>query len=141
LGYAVHFNLSGTEQLSYTNVDEGQGSQETAGKDIMFTDRQMFLNRSVVLGGGIKYKVGKNYLFADLRLHVGLSNVTDESKNISFQDEEPWKYGFVNDLYRVNSLNLTIGYIFPVYNPRKKGGWEPTGFLGKILYGNREVTK
>jgi hypothetical protein len=146
LGYSVHFNLSGTEQLSYTNIesptDEGQGSQyETAGKDIVFTDRLSFFNRSFVLGGGIKYKVGKNYLFADLRVHVGLSNVTDASKNISFQDEETWKYGFVNDLYRVNSLNLTVGYIFPVYNPRKKGGWEPKGFLGKILYGNKEVAK
>ena len=102
--------------------------------------KQYLLNQSLVFGGGVKYKIGKNYVFADLRLHLGLTNVTKDSELFydeggSF-DSDVTKYNNVNDSYRVNSINLTLGYIFPVYNPRKKGGWQPKGFIGKILYGN-----
>jgi outer membrane protein W len=144
LGYGFHLRLSSKAQIKTVNVENsaGGGSQfPTEGTDVKLTDRQNFLNRSLVLGGGIKYKVGKNYIFADLRIQMGLTNVTNTSKNINISNEDLTKYGFISDLYRVNSINLTIGYIFPVYNPRMKGGWRPKGLIGKILYGNKVIAE
>jgi hypothetical protein len=144
-GYGFHFNLSSKAQLTYVNIEgkkdvDNVGTSPTEGSDVDFTDRQNFFNRSLVLGGGLKYKIGKNYLFADLRMNIGLSNVT-KLPNVDFEDGIISRYNFISDLYRVNSLQLLVGYIIPYYNPRKKGGWEPEGFLGKILYGNKAASK
>jgi hypothetical protein len=146
LGYSLHFNLLANAEFSYINkesptTDTGSGTESpTQGTAVNFTHRQYLLNQSLVLGGGIKYKIKKNYVFADLRLQVGLTNVTKSDKIFydaggSFDINTP-RYNVVHDMYRVNGLMLSVGYIFPVYNPRKKGGWQPKGLLGKILYGN-----
>lgn len=145
-GYGFHFKLAASSEFTYLNVergsaDGGQSTQSpTEGTAVSISHQQYLLNQSLILGGGIKYKIGKNYVFADLRIQLGLTNVTNKSaifygEDGSF-DAEILKYNTVNDMYRVNSLSLTLGYIFPVYNPRKKGGWQPKGLLGKILYGN-----
>lgn len=144
-GYAFHIKLAATAEQTYLNVTsplpgDGQSTQSpTEGTAIGIGHKQYLLNQSLVLGGGIKYKIGKNYVFADLRFQVGLTNVTKSSKlfydNGDRFDADILKYNAVNDSYRVNGLNLTLGYIFPVYNPREKGGWQPKGLLGKILYG------
>jgi len=149
-GYAIHVSVLAKGKYSYFNIDpqgsEGEVSQfPTQGSDVVFTKNQNLLNQSLVFGGGMKYKWGKNYLFADLRMQLGLSNVTDPSKIITSSDgtinSDAIKYTIINDLYRLNSITLSFGYIIPVYNPRKKGGWEPKGLLGKILYGNKKEVK
>ena len=139
LGYALHLNLLAKGQYSSLNIEESGVNAPTEGSDVVFTNKQNFVNRSFVLGGGLKYKIGKNYLFADLRLQLGLSNVTNPSKIIgdTSVDESITKYNITRDMYRVNSITLSVGYVIPFYDPRKKGGWEPKGFLGKILYGNK----
>jgi hypothetical protein len=151
-GYGFHMKLAASSERTYLNVesastDGGQSTQSpTEGTAVSISHRQYFLNQSLILGGGIKYKIDKNYVFADLRVQLGLTNITNpnfifydensENNGASSIDPDVVKYNVVNDLYRVNSISLTLGYIFPVYNPRKKGGWQPKGFLGKILYGN-----
>jgi hypothetical protein len=144
-GYGFHFRLSSKAQLTYDNVEgnkdiDNPGTSPTEGSDINFTERQYLLNRSIVFGGGIKYKINKNYLFADLRVNLGLSNVT-RIPQIDFDNEEITRYNFINDLYRVNTVQILVGYIIPYYNPRMKGGWEPKGLLKKILYGNKTPTE
>jgi hypothetical protein len=144
VGYGFHFKLAATSEPTYLNIenpDQGQSTQSpTEGSAVNISHKQYLLNQSLVFGGGVKYKIGKNYVFADLRLNLGLTNVTKHSElfydNGGSFDPDVLKYNVVSDSYRVNSINLTLGYIFPVYNPRKKGGWQPKGFIGKILYGN-----
>ena len=150
-GYVVHFRVSSKAQLTYLNIESpatvgGQGTQlPTEGTAVSLNHSQFFMNNSLLLGGGMKYKVGKNYLFADMCFQIGLTNVTIPSKNIGSPPDLPYGsvtyYNSINDLYRVNSLTLSFGYILPVYKPRKIGGWEPQGLLGKILYGNKPITK
>jgi hypothetical protein len=148
VGYSAHMRLSSRAALTYVNVDpdpDGGPSTEkpTEGPDVVFSKQQNLFNRSLVVGGGIKYKIGKNYLFADLRMMIGLSNVTDENRVLADAEgvfnRNASFYAIAVDLYRINSLNISVGYIFPVYNPRKKGGWQPKGILGKILYGKTTI--
>ncbi len=137
-GYAYHIRISSAAQLTYNNIKE-DGSQAPTNGDVNFSSRQSLLNRSFIIGGGVKYKTGKNYVFADLRMQLGLSNVTIASKSIDLLNTTT--YSYINDLYRVNSITFSVGYIIPDYNPRKIGGWQPKGFLGKILYGNKATTQ
>lgn len=146
-GFALHAKISSKAQLEYLNKDKSaiEGDPETQsiteGKDVYFTDKQVFLNRSFVIGGGAKYKNGKNFFLVDLRIQLGLNNVTIGDKTIEAADQglglDVSKYDFINDFYRVNSFTLSLGYIFPFYNPRKTSGWQPKGFLRKFLYGNK----
>lgn len=148
LGYSAHLRLSSKAKLTNFNIDPdedgGPSTQKpTEGPDVVFTNKQNLLNQSLVLGGGMKYKIGKNYLFADLRMLIGLSNLTNEDR-IYVDDEGVFDpntvlYGYASDLYRLNSINISVGFIFPVYNPRKKGGWQPKGLLNKILNGNTSI--
>lgn len=148
MGYSVHLRIASKAELLFVNVDPdpdgGQSTEKpTESPDVVFTEKQNLLNRSLVLGGGIKYKLGKNYIFADLRVMIGHSNLTNETRIYTNRDanfdSNVALYGFANDSYRLNSVNVSVGYIFPVYNPRKKGGWQPKGWLGKVLYGNTAI--
>ncbi len=96
--------------------------------------QQNILNRSWLIGGGIKYKVGKNFLFADLRYMGGLSNMTEANKayyanasnsksNLGNSDyvlsNNVTRYLYAGDLFRLDNVSLSFGYIVPLYNPRK----------------------
>jgi hypothetical protein len=55
---------------------------------------------------------------------AGLSNFTKADKNYYAQsgafDPSITYYQFVSDFFRLDNLSLSIGYIHPIYNPRKK---------------------
>jgi opacity protein-like surface antigen len=155
-GYGFHVKLAASSELTFLNVensssDDGQKTQSpTEGTAVSISNKQYLINQSLVFGGGVKYKIGKNYVFADLRVQLGLTNVTKPEQIFYLKDSEGnstpqqidinvLKYNVASDLYRVNSISVTLGYIFPVYNPRKKGGWQPKGFIGKVLYGNNSL--
>ena len=44
------------------------------------TYQSNLFNRSWIVGGGIKYKIGKDFLYADLRYMSGLSNIALTNK-------------------------------------------------------------
>jgi hypothetical protein len=148
IGYSAHVRLASRAEISFVNVTtdpvDGQVTEKrTEGPDVSLNTQQNLFNQSIVFGGGIKYKIGKNYLFADMRVMVGLSNLTNANRTLADNDgvfnNNVALYAFAADSYRLNSVNVSVGYIFPVYNPRKKGGWQPKGLLGKILYGKTTI--
>jgi Outer membrane protein beta-barrel domain len=144
-GYGFHLSLSSSAQYKYFNIG-GDGSQApTEGPVVDLSAKQNKINQSIILGGGLRYKVGKNFLLADLRIQLGLKNVTKSSSILSDPsntlDPNSVLYNIVVDDYRMNSVTLSLGYVFPFYSPRKKGGWQPGGLLGKILYGKNTTEK
>lgn len=143
-GYGVHVSISAVGQYASYNIDGGSQAP-TEGPDVNLSSKQNRINHSIVFGGGVRYKVGKNFLLADLRFQFGLTNVTKQSSILADAkdpfDANSWLYNIVVDQYRMNSVTLSFGYVFPFYSPRKRGGWQPSGFLGKILYGNKAIEK
>ncbi|HTH55083.1 MAG TPA: porin family protein [Cyclobacteriaceae bacterium] len=98
------------------------GRQFSTGADQNITNKRFFFNRSVVIGGGIKYKVGKNFLFVDARYMLGLNNIakniyTDRNGQL---DRLNTNYQYASDLFKVDNLSLSVGFIKPLYDPRKK---------------------
>jgi hypothetical protein len=126
-GFAINMLLSarGPDWEFVNNNSDAEGSAKTAdGSTEVLSSKRNFLNQSIVFGGGAKYKIGKDFIYADVRYMVGLSNVTDVENNYysddgSFDPAGP-KYAYVSDLFRLDNFSLSFGYIHPIYNPRKK---------------------
>jgi len=92
------------------------------GPEVDIGYKRNFLNRSLVLGGGFKYKVGKNFLFVDMRYMAGLSNITKNTYTTSNGqlDKLLTNYEYASDFFRLDNLSLSVGFIKPLYDPRKR---------------------
>lgn len=125
-GFAINLLLSarGPDWEFTNNNSDGAGSSRIAsGTTEVLTSKRNFINRSLVFGGGAKYKIGKDFIYADVRYMAGLSNLTNLENNFYTDgnfDQSIAKYAYVNDLFRLDNFSLSFGYIHPIYNPRKK---------------------
>lgn len=94
-------------------------------------------NYNVLLGGGINYKIGLNYLVLEARYSIGMLNVTDEEnrfylglqkvtddegkivKKFSEGRELKFPVGHIDDDFKLNNLSFLVGFVRPLYRPRK----------------------
>ncbi|HRE68624.1 MAG TPA: porin family protein [Cyclobacteriaceae bacterium] len=139
-GFAFNFLFSSRgNNWEYRNESATAGVVEITDRPENLTHKRKFLNRSLVFGGGAKYKVGKNFFYADLRYMPGLSNLTKET-NIYYDDKGNFdpsvvKFAEVSDFFRLDNLSISVGFIRPLYNPRKKAK-SPFDFLNR----NKQTT-
>ena len=126
-GFAVNllWSARGPDWLLKNNNSDGKGSaQEANGPAEVLTPKRNLFNTSLVFGGGAKYKIGKDFVYADLRYMAGLTNLTNLENNYYDKDGNfdlaNTKYAEVSDLFRLDNLSISFGYIHPIYNPRKK---------------------
>jgi hypothetical protein len=82
------------------------------------TDFRNKVNYSFFVGGGVRYKRGLDYVFADVRYGFGLSNIVVPTSTYG-QQTPAIEFGHVDDLFRIDNLALSIGYVRPLYKPRK----------------------
>jgi hypothetical protein len=129
-GFAGNLLLTAKTKLVYNNNTAnktGSSTQSAEGPDVNFLYQRKQFAHSFVVGGGIKYKIGKDYLFADVRYMAGMSNLTLQNNydppagNTSGGLIPSYisTYRYVPSLYRLDNLSLSFGYIRPLYNPRK----------------------
>ncbi len=126
-GYAIGILVSSNVSLQFDNTTPSNtevGIQQTPKVSGALGYKRSLLNQSIVLGGGVKYKIGRDFVYADLRYLAGLSNLTKPEKNYYSQngafDLSITNYQYASDFFRLDNLSLSFGYIHPIYNPRKK---------------------
>jgi hypothetical protein len=125
-GGAINLLLTASVEEQYNDV-EGDNVTPTPQltRNIMY--KRNLLNRSLVFGGGAKFKLGKDFVVVDVRYMPGLSNVTKlQYNNYSSKvrdeiDPSMWQFATIGDMFRVNNFSLSLGYVRPLYNPRKAG--------------------
>lgn len=71
-----------------------------------------------VAGMGIKYKIKRGYLFADLTYNQGLMNVVNTSNRYA-NSELIYKYYYVDDDFLTHGAVLTVGFMRSLYKPKK----------------------
>jgi hypothetical protein len=80
-------------------------------------------NYSTVLGAGVNYKLGLNYLSFELRYSMQMLNPSrkDERWTESTADSRSLKFptGHVSDDFKLNSISFLAGFVRPLYKPRK----------------------
>lgn len=86
-------------------------------------------NNSLIFGIGLEKRIGQRfgykYLSFDLRYRMGMSNMTNEKtvyETAAFPDNAVhlWEQLEIDDAYRWNSFEFTVGYVWPQYKPRAK---------------------
>jgi len=120
-GFAFHFLFSDKGQINLLKQDI-INNQVTAipaeSPTLKFTEYRNQFNQSVFFGGGVRYKIGLDYVFADLRYSVGLSNVVKATSTYGF-DGPMIEWGHVDDYFRMDNLAVSVGYVKPIYKPSK----------------------
>ncbi|HEY9049065.1 MAG TPA: porin family protein [Ohtaekwangia sp.] len=100
---------------------------------LKFKSKRNAFNHSIFIGGGVKYKVKLDYIFADLRYSFGMTNLVNDKNSIydyknqtdgtseGFQDsgDGAFRWAHIDDLFRMDNLFISVGYIHPLYKPRK----------------------
>lgn len=134
-GGSVNLLLLANEENTYndhTIISDANSPEKTTDRVTPYaaparniTYKRNFFNRSLVFGGGTLIKIGKDFISVDVRYMPGLSNVTNlKYNNYSSKDRnelDPWttQFASIGDIFRVNNMALMIGYVRPLYNPRR----------------------
>jgi hypothetical protein len=107
------------------------------GPDIDVSYQRKSLNRSFIIGGGVKYKIGKNFVYADARYMFGLNSLAIPEKNYYNPDGSLstaiTTNQYVSDFFRLDNLSISVGYIAPLYDPRKIKKINPKGFFRNLF--------
>ncbi|MBL7859817.1 MAG: PorT family protein [Cyclobacteriaceae bacterium] len=124
-GFAINllFTARGVNWI-YTDQKPDGSKKEATGPTEPLAFKRNLINQSLVVGGGLKYKIGKDFVYADIRYMMGLTNLTKLETNYyneegEFSSSVPF-YNHVSDLFRLDNISISAGYIHPIYNPRKK---------------------
>lgn len=137
VGYGTNLLLRSTVSLNYTNFDSQENSVITDPADEKITYKRNRLNHSLVFGGGVRYKVGKDFIFADVRYMAGLSNLTNEATNYYGDDTfdlsiDATRTRWISDYFRLDNLAISVGFVKPLYDPRKIKRARTHGLFRKI---------
>lgn len=115
---------------SYTLISQGKNIRDPRANEIIdgptvnLIGKTKDFSHSLIFGIGVKRRFKYNYVFADLRYRLGMTNMLDETKQFDITNqqinEEIFRYLQIGDDYRWNGIELTIGYIIPKYKVRAK---------------------
>jgi len=121
-GLAVHFLNSENGKFISQKRDLSESNpvilpeRESTNKSLM--EFRNTFNRSLLVGGGVRYKYGLDYFFVDVRYYIGLSNIVVPSSSADYAGVLP-ELGHADDMFRMDNVSISIGYFHPFYNPRK----------------------
>ncbi len=136
-------SLDDITKKSDNSVDE---ITPVTGPDVNINSIRKTFSSSLVFGMGFRYRIGYQYLSFDFRAKGGMKNLVDVSKQLDTNDpvieELRFRYGSVEDDFRLNSLSFSIGYVKPLYKPRKIVKQSAKGFIKNLFKkkgGNEEI--
>jgi hypothetical protein len=151
-GYSMSLLLSDRSSIKIQNVT-GVGNErktfDNQSPEYDFTSRRNKLNQSIIFGGGLKYKIGLDFVFVDLRYSLGLRSIVNPDllyANPEFHPEpalyptsgrwidsfDPATWTHVDDYFRLNNLSITAGFLRPLYKPRELKRARTKGVLRKM---------
>ncbi len=138
LGYAGHLLLGNRTEITISNdkpdVTSDTGEREVsteASPSLLTRFKRNPFNHSIVVGGGLKVKVGLDFVFVDIRYSIGMRNVVSadnlygdyglDPASAEFIDraEPTMRFSHVDDFYRLDNLSISFGFLRPLYKPRE----------------------
>ncbi len=146
-GYSLSwlFNDRGSITLKNVNgIGDERNIVEVQSADLNFLERRNKLNQSLIFGGGVKYKIGLDFIFAELRYSAGLKNIVnpdglygnyiyDAISGEFIESFDPsGRYAHVDDYFRLNNLSISFGFLRPIYKPRELKRARTKGVLRKM---------
>lgn len=128
-GFATKYLAGDKANIVFTDrLNEGEVKQQSSTPNLNFVYKRNAFNYDVLIGGGLKRKIGLNYLFAEFRYSLGLNNIVsvknlyannNDAQHYSGSLDPVFRYGHVDDYIRLNNFSFSVGFIHPIYKPRK----------------------
>jgi hypothetical protein len=137
VGYGFHYLLGSktgvtiTNNKPLTNKENERDESPAESPDLNTRFKRNLFNQSIVVGGGLKVKLGLDFVFVDVRYNIGLKNVTSRKNiygNNRYDPTSPeyiqsnelaMRYGEVQDFFRLDNLSISVGFLRPLYKPRE----------------------
>jgi opacity protein-like surface antigen len=139
-GYAGYaFNLLVSSRSLYRNTDftasgGGDGAapfqvpNESPALNSLYKNKM--LTRSFLVGGGVKYKIGRDFLLVEARYMAGTNILNKQSVHLAAEgdgfvlDQQIPGFAYLSDFFRLDNFVFNVGFVRPLYQPRKikRGG-------------------
>ena len=116
-GLGAALNLSTKADLTNIPADRNNPNDRT-GETLNRKDSRISMDVFCQIGAGMKYKIPKGFLFAEMRSSFGVLNQNVEGG--TSVDITQQFYRWSDPDFRLNSFNINIGYTYILYKPTKK---------------------
>ena len=118
LGAGAAFTLGVTGIASYTPTDDNNKINSRTGENLIRKDSRASIDYFGQAGAGIKYKIPKGFLFGELRSNFGIREQNVPGGSTVSTMEGYYLAGEPN--FRLNAVNINIGYTYIFYKPTKR---------------------
>ena len=156
-GYSFSYLINSTANPNFFEITEvfvANGNVEDRitnqdfGRSLNLTAIRNNLNHNILAGLGVKYRFQYRYISLDVRYSLGLNNILDTKAQFDFGAggeqndirELTFRYGQVDNDFRLDNLSINFGYVYPLYRPRKIEKKSKKGFF-KIFKGKGKDTE
>jgi opacity protein-like surface antigen len=114
-GYSFNFLIRDKAQVRLSKND-GEITLDESLPEESYSAYRRKTNTSFFIGGGAKYKMGLDFVFAEMRYNFGLTNLVVPS---STYEGPAQTSGHVDDYFRLDNFSISVGYVRPLYKARK----------------------
>lgn len=119
LGATPHLLVISSLSPQRSDLIDGEVRRSVEGKAIPMKSLRNTFTASGLVGAGVEYKVGLGHIYADIRYHYAFMGMVKDANRFDLQ-EEIARYGFIDNDYKIGAMMFTLGYNYPLYNPKKK---------------------
>jgi Outer membrane protein beta-barrel domain len=119
IGATPNYILSASGNAQRVDKVSDDQSRSVEGKSIKMTELRNQLTFSAVAGLGIEYKLGLGHLAGQVQYQHAFMNMVNGNNRYLLQNEIA-KYGYIDNDYTMGAITFTVGYNYPLYNPKKK---------------------
>jgi hypothetical protein len=116
-GFGGAYTLGVTATATYSPTDPTNKNSRT-GESLNRKDSRIALDLFGQIAAGVKYKIPKGFLFAELRSDFGMLE-QNLSGGLTIPQGD-WYYAWRDPNFRLNAFNINIGYTYIFYKPSKR---------------------
>ncbi|GAB4477617.1 MAG: hypothetical protein OHK0057_27540 [Thermoflexibacter sp.] len=115
-GFAPRILLSAISQMDRANLAGTSPDVELF--DVNVKPLRPGITWTLNAGIGAKYRIGSNYLIAELGFQYGFNNQSKKGQRLS-NPQLIYELGYIDDNYRLHNLMVQVGYQKAIYKPKK----------------------
>lgn len=104
---------------SLTGERSRKGYQLVEAKSFEIKAQRQKFNASLIAAIGAHFKLGGGLVVTELRVVYGLTKVNTITSAFDIDSNLPFQYGYADSVFKLNSLSLTVGYVYNVFHPKK----------------------
>lgn len=114
-GFSADYLLGASINIFSDRGDNNSTVPENT-HDVM--EQRNTFNAGAILSTGFKRKIGKGFLIAEVRYKLGLLPMLTNADTYE-NSTLVYEYHYVDGIFKLNTLSLSVGYILNRYNPKK----------------------